>query len=288
MLVVAMNPASGSTIGRATTIAVLHVDSAQAKRWSREGPREKRAVAITGSITKVLKGAAQPATGVHFSIEQWRNTGARITAPVGPWSAHEIDSAKEFVVFSTSREADWETVLAHVTLACVANECLAQVRAALPIDWESLPRIPADSAQWGPLFAEALIEQGMPFVRQPSRWASVAAVIERGDLPAVFRTKATQELFASLSLAGPIPLEPARMIMRLFSHLLASGNVSADLKRNLLTVYYPNLLRAVENYPQPTAQDLLPDPNDRAGLARSVSSMPATPESARVLAWLER
>lgn len=289
MLGIAVNLASASQVSRANTIAVLRIDSAKAKGWSKAGAREKRTIAVTGTIAAVLKGAAQPASAVRFTVEQYRNTGPRISAPVGPWSSHAVQNGAEFVVFSTSSGGNWETaVLPAVTYACGTAECLEQVKAALSPRWDSLAQDPASSQQWGPLFAEALVEQALPFARQPSRWANVLDVIGREDLPVSFRNKAVQELFAGLSLVGPLPLESAQLAMRLLSRLVASALVSADLKRNLTGVYFGNLLRLVENRPDPSSTDLIPDPRQREALARAVSALPAGQERERLLAWLAK
>jgi len=289
MLGIAVNLASASQVGRANTIAVLRIDSAKANGWSKAGAREKRTIAVTGAISAVLKGAAQPVSGVRFTVEQHRNTGPRITAPVGPWSSHAVENAAEFVVFSTSSGGNWETaVLPAVVFVCAAAECLEQVKAALSPPWDSLAQDPAASKQWGPLFAEALVEQSLPFARQPARWAAVLDVIGRQDLPPAFRNKAAQELFAGLSLVGPLPLESAQLAMRLLSRLVASALVSADLKRNLTGVYFGNLLRVIEHRPDPSATDLIPDTREREALARAVSALPAGQERERLLAWLAK
>ncbi|MFN7935721.1 MAG: hypothetical protein U0R19_20500 [Bryobacteraceae bacterium] len=288
MLGIAVNSASASQVGRAKTIAVLRIDGAQAKGWSKSGAREKRTIAVTGAITAVLKGDGRPASGIRFAIEQSRNTGTRITAPVGPWSAHAVENGAEFVVFSQASGADWgSTVLPGVTLVCPAPECLEQVKAALSPQWESLARDAAGSKQWGPLLAEALVEQALPLVRQPLRWEAFLNVIGRGDLPAPFRTKAVQELFASLGLAGPMPLESAQQTMRLLARLVGS-EVSLDLKRSLIGVYCSNLRRSVENRTDAAARELMPDRGEREVLARAVSALPVGEERTRFLAWLDQ
>jgi hypothetical protein len=277
-----------STISRSQTISVIHTLSVKAQPWRRDGKQQKRSVRLEIMTGPVLKGTAQPDAKVAFTLEQWRDAGARITAPRGPWSRIQLETDRDLVIFSSATSGRWaEDVLPAVTSVCPATECLEEVQAGLSIDWDALQRLPESSSIWGPLLAEALVEKTLSFSRDFTSWNRALALFERQDLPVDFRSKVASELFASLALISPLPLDIAQRTMLFGVRLLGLTDANKGLHRNLLAVYLPNLLGSTGSS-KVDVKTLLPSEQDRKKALHDLSLMPSSPERDRFIQSLKK
>lgn len=279
----------GSTVSRANTISVIHVLNQQERPWKdSERMQQRREVQLTLRIGPVLKGAAQPADKVKVTVEQWRDSGPRFTAPRGPWSAVELTNGGYYLVFSKARSGAWaDEIIPAATLVCLESICLEQVRAALAMDWDALGQMPANAPAWGPLLAETLVEKTLSFSRQPDRWDRALTLLEREGLPLEFRAKATQELFASIGLIAPLTRAVAQRTMLFGFRMLAVPDGNRGLHKNLISVYLPNLRRSVDGGAT-AATDLLPLESDRKWALSVAMALPPSSERDRLLEWLSR
>ena len=278
---------AGSTVSRARTISVIRVPELQAEPWKDAGRmQQKRPVRLTLSAGPVLKGAAPPAARVAVTVEQWRDSGPRVTAPRTPWSGVALAPGEEFVVFSGAASGRWaEEIIPAVTQVRPASTTVEQVRAALALDWQALHQLASDSPAWGPLLAGAVVEQTLSFSSQPSLWDRSLSLLERQGLPREFRDKAASDLFAKLGLIAPLPLPIAQRTMLFGLRILAIPEVGPDLRRALVSVYFPNL-RQLTAGGKPSAADLLPVESDRKRALDLASALHASPERDRFIEWL--
>jgi hypothetical protein len=285
--------ASGSScvVVQAAEIASVEISRADPEPWQDIGNLERqRKVTLRLFVKCVLKGSLHAGDNVTVVVTQNEARG-RYFAVTGAWSGKAVDSGRHYLIFAKNTSMQDESLL-RVTDEKNAS---SDVELALAFEEKGWPlselakRVGRRRGSLGPLFAEYL-KARLPQVvqRKAGDWEAVLRFIESADLPASFRSLASDAAIEALLQNSPAPeTQLMRTIIGAF-RLLALPDANG-LQNRLLQAQLPNLLGWEGSEPKRSAQEVFRHfPKDRVASEKALRQLAPSPERDRLLEWIQR
>lgn len=297
-------PDAQSDILRARQIVIVQIESAKAGAWQPISNRlQQRDVDLLLSVIKVMKGELRNTEGerieagsnpIQVRIQQAENVGPRFTAVPGAWSEKEFTSGMNFLVFGTADNGLLNDVLrdplclrvevAEMAQSDVELAVLAGMP-ALPID-QLLTRTRASWGDYGSLFALYLVDRMTEILfSSPKRFSMVLEVATAPELNLAPRWTLLSGAFSQILLRDPAPIE---FVSELVSATLSVLDMpeTADLHRNLLGTYLPNLLGLEGGCKHWFPDEVFPDSTELERVLFFLEGHPLQESAGLIIEWL--